>query len=53
MPWYHPVTNDAGSLTMSSLDRSNLSLLVSHRDGLSAPAVEGFDSVDYLVSICL
>ena len=36
MPWYHPVTNDAGSLTMSSLDRSNLSLLVSHRDGLSA-----------------
>ena len=36
MPWYHPVTNDAGSLTMSSLDRSNLALLVQHRDGMSS-----------------
>ena len=36
MPWYKPVTSDAGSLTMSSLDRSNLSLLVSHRDSLPA-----------------
>lgn len=36
MPWYHPVTNNAGSLTMSSLDRSNLALLVQHRDGMSA-----------------
>lgn len=36
MPWYRPVSGDAGSLTMSSLDRNNMALLVSHRDGMSS-----------------
>ena len=35
MPWYHPVSNDASQLSMSSLDRNNLALLVQHRDGMS------------------
>ena len=35
MAWYSPVSNDASQLSMSSLDRSNLTLLVRHRDGMS------------------
>lgn len=35
MPWYVPVSNDASRLQMSSVDRSNLNLLVSYRDGKS------------------
>ena len=35
MPWYTPVSNDAGRLAMSSLDQNNLALLVRHRDGMS------------------
>ena len=35
MPWYHPVSNDTSQLSMSSLDRNNLALLVQHRDGMS------------------
>lgn len=35
MPWYTPVSNDANQLSMSSLDRNNLALLVRHRDGMS------------------
>ena len=31
MPWYTPVSGDANGLTMSSVDRSNLNLLVKHR----------------------
>ena len=34
MPWYAPVSNDAGSLRMSTLDRNNLNLLVRYRDQL-------------------
>ena len=32
MPWYTPVSNDANRLNMSSVDRSNLNLLVQHRN---------------------
>ena len=32
MPWYVAVSNDASRLRMSSLDRSNLNLLVRYRD---------------------
>ena len=32
MPWYVAVSNDASRLQMSSLDRSNLNLLVRYRD---------------------
>lgn len=32
MPWYTAVSNDTSSLRMSSLDRSNLNLLVRYRD---------------------
>lgn len=32
MPWYTPVSNNTGSLRLSSLDRSNLNLLVRYRD---------------------
>lgn len=32
MPWYTPVSSDAGQLSMSRLDRSNLNLLVRVRD---------------------
>ena len=32
MPWYVPVSSDASRLQMSSLDRSNLNLLVRYRD---------------------
>lgn len=35
MPWYVPVSGDASRLQMSSVDRSNLNLLVRHRDGSS------------------
>lgn len=35
MPWYVPVSGDASRLQMSSVDRSNLNLLVSYRDGQS------------------
>lgn len=34
MPWYAPVSNDTGSLRMSTLDRNNLNLLVRYRDQL-------------------
>ncbi len=34
MPWYTPVSNNAGSLSMSTLDRNNLNLLVRYRDQL-------------------
>ena len=36
MPWYVPVSNDASRLNMSSLDRSNLNLLVQHRESSSS-----------------
>lgn len=32
MPWYTPVSSDAGQLSMSRLDRNNLNLLVRVRD---------------------
>ncbi|MBR5534881.1 MAG: YARHG domain-containing protein [Ruminiclostridium sp.] len=32
MPWYTPVSRDANSLKMSSVDRANLNLLVKHRN---------------------
>lgn len=32
MPWYVPVSNDASRLDMSPVDRSNLNLLVQHRE---------------------
>ncbi len=35
MPWYVAVSNDVSQLQMSSLDRSNLNLLVRYRDGAS------------------
>lgn len=35
MPWYVPVSNDVSRLHMSSLDRSNLNLLVRYRDSSS------------------
>ncbi len=35
MPWYVPVSGDASRLQMSSVDRSNLNLLVRYRDGSS------------------
>ena len=35
MPWYTPVSHDTSQLSMSSLDRQNLALLVQHRDGMS------------------
>lgn len=35
LPWYVPISSDASQLQMSSLDRSNLNLLVRYRDGSS------------------
>ena len=35
MPWYVPVSSDTSRLQMSSVDRSNLNLLVQHRNSQS------------------
>ena len=40
MPWYTPVSSDANRLNMSSVDRSNLNLLVKHRSS-SGNSVSG------------
>ena len=49
MPWYVPVSNDANRLHMSSLDRSNLNLLVRHRDGSAG----GSNSLGWMWSRCV
>lgn len=38
MPWYVAVSNDTSRLSMSSLDRSNLNLLVRYRDQMGGTA---------------